>query len=189
MLKQDVLPFFRAWLDNPLGIAAITPSSSPLAELITREIAPADAPVLELGPGTGVFTRALLARGVKESDLVLVEANDDFAQLLRLRFPDATILQTDAALLRRLPVEPQTQVGAVVSGLPLLSMRPDKVLLILAGAFTHLRDGGALYQFTYGWRCPVPERVLDRLGLEAKRIGGVIANVPPASVYRITRRR
>ena len=72
MLKQDVLPFFRAWLDNPLNIAAITPSSSPLAELITREITPDEAPMLELGPGTGVFTRALLARDVKESDLVLV---------------------------------------------------------------------------------------------------------------------
>ena len=188
MLKQDVLPFFRAWLDNPLNIAAITPSSSPLAELITRKITPDEAPVLELGPGTGVFTRALLARGVKESDLVLVESNDHFAQLLRFRFPDATILQTDADKLRRLPVAPEMQVGAVVSGLPLLSMPPRKVMLILAGALAHLRAGGALYQFTYGWRCPVSQRVLEGLGLTASRMGGVLANVPPASVYKITRR-
>jgi len=187
MLKQDVLPFFRAWLDNPLGVAAITPSSSPLAELITREIALDDAPVLELGPGTGVFTRVLLRRGVPESRLVLVESNEHFAQLLRFRFPDATILQSDAAMLRRLPVGPETMVGAVVSGLPLLSMSPRKIMLVLAGAFTHLRTGGALYQFTYGWRCPVPQRVLGGLGLTASRIGGVLANVPPASVYRITK--
>jgi phosphatidylethanolamine/phosphatidyl-N-methylethanolamine N-methyltransferase len=187
MMKQDVLPFFRAWLDNPLGVAAITPSSSPLAELITREISPEDAPVLELGPGTGVFTRALLRRGVQESDLVLVESNDHFAQLLRFRFPEATILQTDAAMLRRLPAGPQMRIGAVVSGLPLLSMPPRKVMLILAGAFTHLRADGVLYQFTYGWRCPVSQRVLDGLGLTATRIGGVLANVPPASVYRITK--
>lgn len=188
MLKQDVLPFFRAWLDNPLGIAAITPSSSPLAELITREIEPSDAPVLELGPGTGVFTRALLARGVAEKDLVLVEASDQFAQLLRLRFPEATLLQSDAALLRHLPQSTETDVGAVVSGLPLLSMPPHKVLQIVAGAFLHLREDGAFYQFTYGWRCPVQQRLLDRLGLQAKRVGGVIANVPPASVYKLTRR-
>ncbi len=188
MLKQDVLPFFRAWLDNPLGVAAVVPSSSPLAELITREISPEDAPVLELGPGTGVFTRALLARGVAESDLVLVETNPNFAQLLRFRFPDATILQSDATLLRHLPVGPETAVGAVVSGLPLLSMSPPTVLQILSGAFAHLRENGHFYQFTYGWRCPVPTRVLDRLGLTATRIGGVLANVPPASVYKLSRR-
>lgn len=188
MLKQDVLPFFRAWLDNPLGIAAVVPSSSPLAELITRDISPDDAPVLELGPGTGVFTRALLTRGIRESDLVLVESNPNFAQLLRFRFPDATILQSDAALLRRLPVGPETEVGAVVSGLPLLSMSPTTVMQILTGAFMQLRENGHFYQFTYGWRCPVPPRVLDRLGLKARRIGGVLANVPPASVYKLSRR-
>lgn len=188
MLKQDVLPFFRAWLDNPLGIAAVVPSSSPLAELITCEISPEDAPVLELGPGTGVFTRALLARGIAESSLVLVESNPTFAQLLSFRFPDATILQSDAALLRRLPVGPETSVGAVVSGLPLLSMSPPTVMQILSGAFAHLRASGHFYQFTYGWRCPVPARVLDRLGLTATRIGGVLANVPPASVYKLSRR-
>jgi phospholipid N-methyltransferase len=144
--------------------------------------------VLELGPGTGVFTRALLTRGVKENDLVLVETNPKFAQLLRFRFPDATILQSDAALLRHLPVGPETEVGAVVSGLPLLSMPQPTVMQILAGAFMHLRDDGSFYQFTYGWHCPVRSRILARLGLTAKRIGGVIANVPPASVYKISRR-
>lgn len=188
MFKQDVLPFFRAWLDNPLGVAAVVPSSSPLAELMTREILPGDAPVLELGPGTGVFTRALLARGLRESDLVLVESNPNFAQLLRFRFPDATILQSNAALLRRLPIGPDTAVGAVISGLPLLSMSPPTVMQILAGAFAYLRADGHFYQFTYGWRCPVPARVLDRLGLAAKRVGGVLANVPPASVYKLSRR-
>ena len=108
--------------------------------------------------------------------------------MLRFRFPDATILQTDADKLRRLPVVPETQVGAVVSGLPLLSMPPRKVMLILAGALANLRAGGALYQFTYGWRCPVSQRVLEGLGLTASRMGGVLANVPPASVYKITRR-
>jgi phospholipid N-methyltransferase len=186
MFKQDVLPFFRAWLDNPLGVAAITPSSSVLADLITSEIRPESAPVLELGPGTGVFTRALRERGVPESDLVLVEADANFAQLLRFRFPEATILHMNASHLRRLPFE-DAGVGAVVSGLPLLSMSPRTILLILAGAFAHLRADRHLYQFTYGFRCPVPRRILDRLGLQATRIGGVLANVPPASVYRISR--
>jgi phospholipid N-methyltransferase len=68
----DVLFFLRAWTCHPLRVAAIAPSGTALAELITREIAPTCGAVLELGPGTGVFTRALLARGVREEDLTLV---------------------------------------------------------------------------------------------------------------------
>jgi len=81
-----------------------------------------------------------------------------------------------------------TRAGAVVSGLALLSFSPRQVLAILAGAFTCLRPGGALYQFTYGPSCPVPRPVLDRIGLKATRVRYVLLNVPPASVCRITRR-
>ncbi len=77
--------------------------------------------------------------------------------------------------------------GAVVSGLPFLSM-PDKVAAILNGAFSNLRNDGAFYQFTYGFRCPVPAAVLNELDLEAVCIGRAFCNLPPAAVYRITRR-
>lgn len=79
--------------------------------------------------------------------------------------------------------------GAVISGLPLLSMSRQKVMAILSASFSHMRYDAAFYQFTYGPRCPVPRTVLDRLGLRAKRIGFTCANLPPASVYRIRRRR
>ncbi len=80
-------------------------------------------------------------------------------------------------------------VGAVVSGLPLLSMSPRKITAILAGAFTYMRPGGAFYQFTYGPRCPVPRPILDRMGLKATHIGGTMRNLPPAAVYKISRRK
>jgi phospholipid N-methyltransferase len=76
-----------------------------------------------------------------------------------------------------------------VSGLPLLSMRPRQVMAILSGAFSYTRPTGRFYQFTYGPFCPIPRTVLDRLELKAKRIGGTVRNLPPASVYRITRRQ
>lgn len=94
----------------------------------------------------------------------------------------------DAARLARANLFDGAPVGAVVSGLPLLSMKPRKVVGILAGAFGCVQPGGAFYQFTYGPTCPVPRRVLDRLGLKAVRIGRALANVPPAAVYRISRR-
>ncbi len=79
--------------------------------------------------------------------------------------------------------------GAVVSGLPLLSLPRRTVIRILLSAFRHLRVDGAFFQFTYGPGCPVPSVVLDRLGLRAQRIGRCIANLPPATVYRISRRQ
>lgn len=189
MTTMDTLAFFRAWVSNPLQIAAIAPSSAALASLITSEISAESGPVLELGPGTGVFTRALLARGVRERDLTLIEHSANFAGLLRQRFPAARVHHMDAARLAAADhLFKDATVGGVVSGLPLLSMGTRRVMAIVAGAFDRLRPGGAFYQFTYGPNCPVPRRVLDRLGLKATRIGGTLCNVPPAAVYRISRR-
>ncbi|MCR4265040.1 class I SAM-dependent methyltransferase [Nitratireductor sp. ZSWI3] len=184
----DAAQFFRAWLSDPLRVASVIPSSVALAEAITAEISPATAPVIELGAGTGVFTHAIIASGVPEEQLALVELGSDFVRLLQSRFPVARIMQIDATRLKDIEPFGGIPAGAVVSGLPLLSMKPRKVMAILDGAFRHLRPDGAFYQFTYGPRCPVSRVLLDRLGLKATRIGGVLANVPPAAVYRIRRR-
>jgi len=186
---SDFVHFFRSWMSNPLRVASVAPSGESLARLITKEIAPMDGPVIELGPGTGVFTRALLARGVAQSDLTLIEYGPEFVPGLQRRFPEARVLQMDAAKLAQSHIFDGDEVGAVISGLPLLSMSPRKVTAILGGAFTYIRPGGAFYQFTYGPRCPVPRPILDRLGLKATRIGGTVRNLPPASVYRISRRK
>ncbi len=185
----DLFRFFWSWTSDPLRVAAIAPSGESLARVITREIGPSNGPVLELGAGTGVFTRALLAQGVRESDLTLVEYGSDFMRMLQMRFPQARVLWMDASQLGQYKLFPEANVGAVVSGLPLLSMSPRKVMSILTGAFGTMRPTGAFYQFTYGPRCPVPRPILDRLGLKAARVGGTVRNLPPAAVYRITRRQ
>ena len=183
----DVFPFFCALLADPRRVGAVVPSGAALARAITREISPSSAPVVELGPGTGAFTEQLLERGVPEDRLALIEYGPDFARLLEERYPSARVLRMDATRLRHVELFEDEKAGAVVSGLPLLSLSPREVIGILRGAFHHLRDDGAFYQFTYGPRCPVPSAILDRLGLRASRIGRAIINVPPAGVYRITR--
>lgn len=183
----DVLPFFCALLADPRRVGAVVPSGGALARAITREISPRSAPVVELGPGTGAFTERLLERGVPENRLALVEYGPDFARLLEARYPSAQVLQMDATRLRHVELFDREKAGAVVSGLPLLSLSPREVIGILRGAFHHLRPDGAFYQFTYGPRCPVPAAILARLGLRASRIARAIINVPPAGVYRITR--
>ncbi len=184
---SEIFGFLRAWLKNPLRVAAVAPSGRALANLITSEITRNTGPVIELGPGTGVFTRTLIARGIKQEDLALIEFGPEFAAALHFHYPRARTLQMDAARLRAVELFEGRPAGAVVSGLPVLSMSPRKVIAILTGAFNKLRPDGAFYQFTYGPLCPVPPRLLNRLGLEAERIGGTLANLPPAAVYRIRR--
>lgn len=185
----DVRSFLSAWISDPTCIGAVAPSGGALAELIVSEITPGLGSIIELGPGTGVFTRAVLARGVSEEKMTLVESLPEFAELLRKRFPRARVLCMDAVRLRERDLFQEACVGAVISGLPLLSMSSRKVISILRGAFRHMNAQGAFYQFTYGPWCPIPRALLDRLGLRAIRLGSTVLNVPPASVYRITRRR
>lgn len=188
MSIRDLLYFLRQWIADPVHIGAIAPSGNALARLITSEISGDSGRVIELGAGTGAFTRALRARQVSERDLVLVEQNADFEARLRAGFPQACVLRMDAQDLGAWARERHACAGAVISGLPLLNLTPPRIRAILAGAFACLGDSGAFYQFTYGRACPVPRDVLDALGLEATRIGRVWCNLPPASVYRIRRR-
>jgi len=181
--------FARAWAAHPLRVGAIAPSSRRLARLITSEISPASAPVLELGPGTGVFTRALLGRGLCQEHLILVECDPFFAHLLKHDYPQARIYQEGVERLRHINLLGSERAGAVVSGLPLLSMTMRSRIAILTFAFRHLRPGASYYQFTYGLRCPVPRALLERMGLKAVRMGSTLMNAPPATVYRIRARR
>ncbi|TNM59897.1 class I SAM-dependent methyltransferase [Aliirhizobium smilacinae] len=187
MIHSDTLPFLRAWISAPLRVGAIVPSGSALARLITSGVPGCSGRVLELGPGTGVFTRALIDRGVLEENLALVEFDPDFARSLALRFPLAQVINSDAAALYRRHPD-LAIVQTVISGLPLLSFSQSKVVKILVGTFAHLEPGGAFYQFTYGRSCPVSRRILDRLHLKASLVGKTYSNLPPATVYKITRR-
>lgn len=189
MPVADILSFFVSWIRNPLRVAAVAPSGPAVAALMTQEITAETGPVIELGPGTGPFTYALLGRGVREHDLTLVEYGSDFIRLLQARFPHARVFWMDAAWLDKYKLFEGAPVGAVISGLGLLTMSPNKVTAILSGAFGYLRRDGAFYQITYGPSCPIADAVLDSLGLQATCIGHTLHNLPPASVYRVTRRK
>jgi len=187
--SSDTLRFLRAVIRHPSRVGAVAPSGRSLARLITAELTGAHAPIIELGPGTGAFTQELIARGIPEDALALIEADPAFAANLRTRFPRARVLAMDATNLDSLSGLFDEPGGAIVSGLPLLSMPPAEVGRILKGAFRHVREGGVLYQFTYLPRCPVPGKVMTELDLEANWFGSAWINLPPAFVFRIRRRR
>jgi len=179
--------FLREWLRDPLRVAAVAPSSSSLASLITSEVVVSTGPVIELGPGTGAFTRALIRRGVAEDDLALVESGEVFADGLSAEFPRAELYRTKAQNLLALSPLGGRMAGAIISGLPLISMTQSAVTAVLIGAFQKLRPDGAFYQFTYMPFAPIRRAVLGFLGLRAQRMGATFWNLPPASVYRISR--
>jgi len=181
------LQFYRRILARPKQIGAIAPSSRYLARIITSEIGPETGPVIELGPGLGIFTETLLARGVAPQDLHPLELDPTFVETLQAKFPEVQIRNWSATRLGDLP-KPEGGYGAVVSGLPLLSMGIYRQMRILAGAFAQLKPGGAFYQFTYYHVTPVPGRMVQRLGLETRNIGTTIRNAPPASVIKFTRK-
>lgn len=181
----EALIGFGRFVANPRRFGGFV-SGPALAEAITRDVDPAAGPVLELGPGTGVFTRALLARGVAEADLILVELDPKLAGRLREAFPQALVLCCKAGSITSEMLAGR-RPAAVISGLPLLNFPAEEVERIVAAAFAVSAPEAVLYQFTYAPRCPVRDHIMDRIGLAARRTARVWRNVPPAFVYRISR--
>src|SRR6478609_4871528 len=93
---DDDLRFIRSWLAKPLAIGAVAPSSKVLARTMAQYVDPdSEGPIVELGPGTGAITNALIEHGVDQKRLVLVEYNPGFCALLRDRYPHAKVVQGD----------------------------------------------------------------------------------------------
>lgn len=184
--------FFRQWLRRPLDIAAVVPSSRFLARRIVRALPGGTRRVMELGAGTGIFTRALLAGGVRPEDLLAIEYNPALHDYLSRSLPGVRIIQADARALALsrdvVAFAAEAPVDVVVSGLGLLAMGRSTQRAILDGVFDLMRPGGQLIQFTYGPKVPVAPDVMTALDLVGERVGFTLLNLPPASVYRITRR-
>ncbi|AFK53767.1 MULTISPECIES: class I SAM-dependent methyltransferase [Tistrella] len=183
--------FLREFLRAPLRTGAQQPSSRALAAAMAAEIDPAaDGPVVELGPGTGVVTRALLDRGIPEDRLILIELNPSFADHVRRMFPQATVLNGSAFDMRRLITTEigggaEPQIAGVVSGLPLRG-RPDALRTrLLEDALDLARPAaGRFVQFTYWYDSPVP---FDRTRVDGRRTRFVPFNLWPASVWTYRR--
>ena len=178
--------WFQAYLQHPLQLGALFPSSSALASLMVRHIgSDTDGYILELGPGTGSVTRALLRRGIPEEKLVLLEQSQEFTTLLKHSFPKATVICGDAkdviSIFRPLGIE---DFNEIVSGLPLNAMGIERRRIICDEGFKVLKRGGSFVQVSYLPRCSIPDTVIA--AHSAKRIycGVTLGNIPPAFVWR-----
>jgi phosphatidylethanolamine/phosphatidyl-N-methylethanolamine N-methyltransferase len=183
--------FFRQWLKNPLGMAAISPSSQQLARQMMAQLPTNAERVIELGGGTGVFTQALLDAGIGTKELLVLELNEELHQHLLKRFPEVSVVCADAREIQSI-AKPlgfaDQRCDAIISGLGFLSMPKPLQLDIISSAFECLKLSGRFVQFTYGPANPVAKEVLDQLDLSSHRASFTWWNVPPATVYVYTKR-
>jgi len=181
----DEASFIKTWLGNPGSTGAVSPSGRHLSRAMARFVSTAaEGPVVELGPGTGPVTQALLQRGVDPSRLVLVEYDEAFCRLLERRFPGVRVVQGDAYnLSATLAGVLDCPAAAIVSSLPLLNRpEPDRISL-LADAFSLLGPTGVFVQFTYGMVSPIPRRAEQSVSFTSEASQPVWLNLPPARVW------
>jgi phosphatidylethanolamine/phosphatidyl-N-methylethanolamine N-methyltransferase len=179
---DDDMRFIRSWLEKPLATGAVMPSSRLLARTMARYVDPnTKGSIIELGPGTGPVTEALVDRGIDPSRLILVEFNPVFCRLLRSRYPEATVVQGDAyrlnGLLETLVREP---AAAMVSGLPLITKPLRTRLRLISDALGLLTPGAPFIQFTYAMVPPIPKGLS---GIKAEASELIWMNLPPARVW------
>jgi phosphatidylethanolamine/phosphatidyl-N-methylethanolamine N-methyltransferase len=182
---DDEARFLKSWFENPLKTGAVAPSGKELAAKMAAVVDPViPGPIVELGPGTGPVTQALLARGISPERLYLVEYSADFAKLLRQRFPGVNVIQGDAYnLADTLKPHIDEPISAIVSSLPLLT-RPEKERLkLLQTAFNLMLPGSPFVQFTYMNASPVPR--FERFEATVSR--RIWKNLPPARVWTYRR--
>ena len=181
----DEARFIKTWFENPAGTGAVSPSGRFLARAMAAAVDPErPGPIVELGPGTGPVTDALIARGIAPERLVLVEFDPHFCKLLQRRYPRATVIRGDAyALAETLRGVLDTPAATVVSSLPLRNQPERERLSLLRQAFEVLQPGGSFVQFTYGIASPMPLRHGHNPCFEAEVSAPVWLNLPPARVW------
>ena len=178
---DDEVRFLRSWIEKPLHMGAVMPSGKVLARTVARYVdVQSSAPVIELGPGTGAITDALIARGVSEKRLLLVEFDPGFCALLRERYPQATVIQGDAYNLDQTLSELKQPAAAMVSGLPLVTKPMMIRRKLMRDAFLKLEHGAPFIQFTSSVAPPIPKSLP---GVHTQASERIWMNLPPARVW------
>lgn len=183
---DEEIRFFKGWMDGPKSVGAICPTSSVTARRMASVITPSSGlPVLELGPGTGVITKAILESGISPSDLVSIEYSTDFFQHLTRSYPGVNFINGDAFDLGKTLGELRDQTfDCVISAIPLLSFPMERRIALIEDLLDRVPAGRPVMQITYGPISPViarPERY------RIKHYDFVVRNIPPAQLWTYTR--
>jgi phospholipid N-methyltransferase len=203
-----VLDFLTEALRDFRHTGSVWPSSPVLAKAMTSSIARIEGPrrVLEVGPGTGPFTKAILRKLRAGDQFDMVEINESFCRKLEksLLSPYRGRHPQVAVRLHCAPIEEAALEGpydVIVCGLPFNNFPPKLMRQIFRRMFALLKDDGELVYFEYAGVRVMKGPVMDSAGrARLKRIDAygkslrrkhdgkkelVLANFPPAIAYRL----
>ncbi len=182
--RTGIALFLRRWIANPLQMGSIVPSSPALCRRVVQQVRRVGIEsVVELGAGTGVISRALLASGVPPERLTVIEIVPDMVRHLRRVLPGVEVIEGDARLLPELlPAARHGQIGTVICGIPLVLLRVPEQRRFL-DAMQAVAPGRGFLHYSYCATSPLPAR---QHGLNARREAWTPLNLPPASVWRYT---
>ena len=184
----DPLLFLRGWSRDPVAVGGPFASSGwtarRLAQATLEAAIPGSGPVLELGAGTGPVTQALLALGCPVDQIVVIERDAELCRSLEKRISGLHVLHGNALDLGELLAGARiSSVGAVLSGLPMRVVPPQAAARCYSQAFQRMPAGGAIIQYTYGFRPPVdPREAVPKL--DARFVGREWRNLPPMGIWR-----
>jgi phosphatidylethanolamine/phosphatidyl-N-methylethanolamine N-methyltransferase len=178
---DEELKFFRGWIDKPRAVGSIVPTSLVTARRMASVVdTDSGLPVLELGPGTGVITRAILARGVKPENLWSIEYSPEFVRHLKLTLPDVNVIQGDAFNLDETLPEPGMRFDSIISGVPLLNFPVAQRVRYIEQLLDLIQPGRPIVQLTYGPLSPVPPRKGNYI---VEHFSFIVRNIPPTQLW------
>ena len=183
---DDEVTFFKGWMDGPKNVGTPFPTSAHTGRSMASHIDLASKlPVLEIGAGTGVITRAILKHGTPANRLYAVEYSAIFSTCLRHNFPEVNVIEGDAFDLdQTLGENSGTVFDCVISAIPLLNFKPNERTAYIENLLDRIPTGRPVVQVTYGPLSPVPKGTGS---FTAARADFVFRNVPPAHIWTYKR--
>lgn len=176
----DFMMFFRRFISEPGRIGSIMPSSRFLCEQMLKHVAwDSIRLIVELGPGTGVFTAEILARKREHTHFLVVERDDHFRQILRERYPQLMIGKDAAKLATYIEEKQLPLADVIISGLPFANFPREVRTAILDNVYAALAPGGKFVAFQYSLQ--LKSELKQRF--KQVEISFTPINVPPAFVY------
>jgi phosphatidylethanolamine/phosphatidyl-N-methylethanolamine N-methyltransferase len=179
---DEEIRFFKGMMQGPKTVGAIAPTSSITAKRMASVIdVTSGLPVLELGPGTGVITKQILARGVAPEKIVSVEYSQDFYRRLVEDYAGVNFIRGDAFDLKNsLGSFADQTFDCVISAVPMLSFPMEARIRLLEDLLSRIPEGRPVVQITYGPVSPVIAKP-DRYHIQ--HFDFVVRNIPPAQLW------
>jgi phosphatidylethanolamine/phosphatidyl-N-methylethanolamine N-methyltransferase len=191
---REHMLLLREFVRYPFHTAALAPSSRHLADRMVSSVSLSTAKsVVELGPGTGALTKALLPKLKNDARFLAVELNPTFADEWRKQFPGRELALGNVVNLGNIcRAHDMTKLDCIVSGLPWPSFPISLQEQALEEVLDLLHPGGQMVTFGYHVGMCMPSgrhflRLIEKRFQHVERLAWVWRNLPPAYILRCTR--